>query len=48
MNPVKKRIPVVSKDCIGCGACVTVADGVFRIGDNWRSVVNELDDYEGK
>jgi len=33
---------VVNKDvCIGCGACQTIADGVFEIGDDGLAQVTE-------
>jgi len=48
MTTPTKRIPTVSKACIGCGACVSVSDGVFRINDEGYSVAIELPDYEGR
>lgn len=48
MTTPTKRIPTVSKACIGCGACVSVSDGVFRINDEGYSVAIDLPDYEGR
>jgi ferredoxin len=44
-----KRFPKVDDSCIWCNACVVVAEeGVFELDDQWKSIVLEMDDYEGK
>ena len=46
-NPGRK--PVVSKNCIGCGACAAISGEVFKMSETtFLSEVLPLDSYEGK
>lgn len=40
------RFPDVNETCIGCSACVAIADEVFELNDEWKSVVKACDSYE--
>jgi len=35
------KIPFVNDNCIGCGACVAICDGVFNMDDEWKAFVVE-------
>lgn len=43
-----KKFPDVNSSCIGCSACVAIADEVFTLDDQGMSQVLELGDYDGK
>lgn len=40
--------PTVNENCIGCSACVAIADEVFELDDEGKSVVKEQANYESK
>lgn len=40
------RYPDVNETCIGCSACVAIADDVFELNDEGKSVVKACDSYE--
>jgi len=40
------RFPDVNETCIGCSACVAIADEVFELDDEGLSVVKACDSYE--
>jgi len=40
------RFPDVNETCIGCSACVAIADEVFELDDEGLSVVKSCGSYE--
>lgn len=42
------RAPHVNEACIGCSACVAIADEVFELDSDGKSLVKQLDGYEEK
>lgn len=42
------KFPTVNENCIGCSACVAIADEVFELDDEGKSVVKTQDSYEWK
>lgn len=42
------RVPDVNETCIGCSACVAIADEVFELNDEGKSVIKENATYEEK
>ncbi len=40
--------PTVNKNCIWCGACISIADEVFDFNEEWYSIIKKLDSYENK
>lgn len=42
------KFPDVNETCIGCSACVAIADEVFELNDEWKSVVKYCESYNDK
>lgn len=40
------RVPFVNNNCIWCSACVAISPDVFKLNDEWKSVVIKKDNYE--